>query len=214
MRAISTSRNNTRLRLALVAVAALAIGAGAAFAEDVSADRIVNALSPKKPLTRSLSAPRPVADPAETKFVDTLRNRTTRSLSSSEREHIAEVTKDKPNIDLEINFDYNSANISRQAEATVAALGKALTDPALKGSTFVLAGHTDGVGSDHYNQDLSERRAESVKRVLMEKYGLARGDLVAVGYGKSKLKDAAHPADAVNRRVQVVNMSTQNTASK
>jgi outer membrane protein OmpA-like peptidoglycan-associated protein len=95
----------------------------------------------------------------------------------------------------------------------VQALGQALSDPKLKGSTFVVAGHTDGVGGDSFNQDLSERRADTIKRYLVDNYHIATGDLVTVGYGKTKLKDAQDPTDAINRRVQVVNMDTK-TASK
>ena len=115
--------------------------------------------------------------------------------------------------DLEINFDYNSADISKKSLPSVQALGKALTNPDLKGSTFVVAGHTDAVGSDAYNQDLSERRADSVKRYLVEKYNIPGADLVTVGYGKSKLKDPSQPLAEVNRRVQVVNMENKSTAS-
>jgi outer membrane protein OmpA-like peptidoglycan-associated protein len=66
----------------------------------------------------------------------------------------------------------------------------------------------------YYNQDLSERRADSIKRYLVDKFGIAGPDLVTVGYGKSKLKDPANPLAEVNRRVQVVNMATKSTASK
>jgi outer membrane protein OmpA-like peptidoglycan-associated protein len=195
--------------------AALSMSAGMAFAaDDATEDQILRALSPKKPLTRSLSAAKPAADPAEGRFVETLRNRTTRSLSSGEREQIASIAKDKPNIDLEITFEYNSANISNKAQPAVEALGKALSNPDLKGSTFVVAGHTDGVGGESYNQDLSERRADSIKKVLVEKFGIAGTDLVTVGYGKSKPKDPAAPLDPSNRRVQVVNMANKTTASQ
>ncbi|MBI5133069.1 MAG: OmpA family protein [Rhodopseudomonas palustris] len=212
---MSNTSRLTILRTVLGVGAALSFGAGMAFAaDDATEDQILRALAPKKPLTRSLSASRPAADPAERQFVDTLRNRTTRSLSSGEREQIATIAKDKPNIDLEITFDYNSANISRKAEPAVEALGKALSNPDLKGSTFVVAGHTDSVGGETYNQDLSERRADTIKRTLIEKYGIAGSDLVTVGYGKTKPKNPANPADASNRRVQVVNMTSQTTASK
>ena len=93
-------------------------------------------------------------------------------------------------------------------------LGRALTNADLKGSTFLLAGHTDAAGGDTYNQDLSERRADSIKRYLMDKYHIAATDLVTVGYGKSKLKDPSQPMAEVNRRVQVVNMENKTTASK
>jgi outer membrane protein OmpA-like peptidoglycan-associated protein len=203
-------------RVAVAVGAAMTMTVGIALAGDstVSSDQILQALTPKR-LTRSLAAtPEDSAKvAAENKFVQTIKNRTTRSLSSGERDQIYAIAQDKPNIDLEINFDYNSANISRSAMPQVDALGKALTDPSMKGSTFVLAGHTDAVGGDQYNQDLSEKRADSVKKYLTAKYGLAVSDLVTVGYGKTRLKDPNDPKGAENRRVQVVNMANNKAAS-
>ncbi len=201
---------------AIVIGAALSMTAGFAFAADsnVSADQIVNALRAKSP-TRGLSAA-PQADPAarakEISFVGQVRDRKTRSLSLNEREQIAEIASAKPKIDLEIRFDYNSAEISKTSLPAVQELGKALSNPDLKGSTFVVAGHTDAIGTEEYNQGLSERRADSIKRYLTDKYGIASADLVTVGYGKSKPKDPSAPTDAINRRVQVVNMDSK-TAS-
>jgi outer membrane protein OmpA-like peptidoglycan-associated protein len=193
-----------------VIVAALVLPAGAAMAQaNPSSQQIIDALKSKRPLTRSLSvSPAEQAKKAETdKFVDTLRNRPTRSLSMDERQQIATVAQDRPRIDLEIKFDYNSANIAKTALADMDNLGKALTDSSLKGSTFVLAGHTDAVGSEEYNLDLSSRRADSVKRYLMEKYSLSPDHLVTAGYGKTRLKNKENPKAAENRRVEVVNMA-------
>jgi len=197
---------------------ALSLTAGiAAAAEEVTSDQILRALAPKKPLTRGLSMSppaEPAVNAAEGKFVDSLRNRSTRSLSVGEREQIATVAQTKPAIDLEITFDYNSANISKKSQSAVQALGKALSSDDLKGSTFVVAGHTDAVGGEEYNQDLSERRADAIKRYLMDKYGIAGADLVTVGYGKGKPKAGVAPTDPSNRRVQVVNMANKTTASQ
>ena len=202
--------------------AALSFGVAAAVAaDDVTEDQILRALAPpaKKPLTRGLSVgPQQQTDPVvsaeEGRFVQKIRGRSTRSLSVSEREEIATLAKDKPNIDLEITFEYNSADISAKSLPSVQALGKALTNPDLKGSTFVVAGHTDAAGGESYNQDLSERRADAIKRYLTDKFGIAGADLVTVGYGKSKLKDPGQPLAEANRRVQVVNMANKTTASK
>ena len=194
--------------------AALSMTAGLAFAGDtVSADQILGALKPK-PLTRGLStAPVDTAAQAkETSFVATLRNRKTRSLSLGEREEIAEIAATKPKIDLEIHFDYNSADIAKDSVSSVQELGKALSNASLKGSTFVVAGHTDATGGESYNQDLSERRADTIKKYLTDKYGIAGANLVTVGYGKTKPKDPNAPLDPVNRRVQVVNMDTKTAA--
>jgi outer membrane protein OmpA-like peptidoglycan-associated protein len=205
--------------------AALSFGMGTALAaekakdKNVSEGEILRALAPeKKPLTRGLSVgPQQVdqaAVAAEGKFVQKIRGRATRSLSIGEREEIAAIVKDKPKIDLEINFDYNSAEISARSLESVEALGRALSNSELKGSTFVVAGHTDAAGAEGYNQDLSERRADAIKRFLVDKYGINGGDLVTVGYGKSKLKDPNQPMAEANRRVQVVNMENKATASK
>jgi outer membrane protein OmpA-like peptidoglycan-associated protein len=78
----------------------------------------------------------------------------------------------------------------------------------------MLAGHTDGKGGDAFNQDLSERRAEAVKRYLIARYKLPAANLIAVGYGKSMLKNQANPFAAENRRVQVVNMTAKNVAGQ
>lgn len=187
-----------------------------ATAGEATEGQILQALTPKKPLTRSLStaAPAQTAPSAtDSRFVDTLRNRTTRSLSSGERQQIATITDNRPSIDLEINFDYNSATIGAQARSSVEALGRALINPELKGSTFLLAGHTDAAGSDAYNQSLSERRADAVKQYLIDKFSIAASDLVTAGYGKSRLKKPDAPLDGANRRVQVVNLANK-TASK
>ena len=220
MSTISATKSFTAMLSVAVIGAALCFGIGAAFAGDanVTEDEIVRALAPaKKPLTRGLSVG-PQTDPAvtaeENKFVQKIRGRNTRSLSNTEREEIASIAKDKPNIDLEITFDYNSADISAKSLPSVQALGRALTSADLKGSTFIVAGHTDAAGGDAYNQDLSERRADSIKRYLMDKFSIAGADLVTVGYGKSKLKDPSQPMAEVNRRVQVVNMENKTTASK
>jgi outer membrane protein OmpA-like peptidoglycan-associated protein len=216
----TSGRKNLTAILSMVTIGAvLSFGvARAVAAEDVTEDQIVRALAPaKKPLTRGLSVgpqTSPAASAEEGRFVQKIRGRSTRSLSVSEREEIATLAKDKPNIDLEITFDYNSADISAKSLPSVQALGKALTNPDLRGSTFVVAGHTDAAGGESYNQDLSERRADSIKRYLTDKFGIAGADLVTVGYGKSKLKDPSQPLAEANRRVQVVNMANKVAASQ
>jgi outer membrane protein OmpA-like peptidoglycan-associated protein len=157
----------TKVALTITIGTVLLTTSGLARAEEViTPDTIVRALRPKT-TTRNLSA-EPSANSAmpaeEGRFVETLRNRKTHSLSSEEREEIATIATDKPKIDLEITFNNNSAEINTKSTSSAEALGKALTDPTLKGSTFVVAGHTDEKGGEGYNQDLSERRADAIKQ--------------------------------------------------
>jgi outer membrane protein OmpA-like peptidoglycan-associated protein len=187
---------------------ALPLGLGVALAaEQRSANDIVKALKPT--ITRGLTtSPADAARNAEeTKFVNSLRNRATRSLTVDERDQITSIAKNRPSIDLEVSFDYNSDNIGSKAMPQVTALGEALSSSDLKGGTFILAGHTDAKGSETYNQGLSERRAEAVRRFLSQKYGIEVSKLVTVGYGKTHLKQAADPFGSENRRVQIINAS-------
>ena len=213
----SISRLSGITAIALGATLSMAAGLAVAGEQTVPADQDSKARQPKT-LTRGLSAGTQQVDTAvqakEATFINSLRNRPTRSLSLGEREEVAQLAATKPKIDLEINFDYNSADISKASMQAVQELGKALSDPSLKGSTFVVAGHTDAMGTEQYNQGLSERRADTIKRYLTEKFGVNGSDLVTVGYGESKPKDANAPMDPTNRRVQVVNMEVAKTAAK
>jgi len=188
----------------IVLAAALVLPAGievAAAAEQPSAEQIIKALKPR--LTRGLDTKRP----EETRFIDTLRNRPTRSLTSMERTQIASITDSKPNIDLEINFDFNSATIGTRAAQSLTELGQALTSAELKGGSFFINGYTDAKGNEGYNQDLSERRADAVKRFLAQKFGIEATKLISVGYGKTRLKNSTDPFASENRRVQIVNLA-------
>jgi outer membrane protein OmpA-like peptidoglycan-associated protein len=199
------------------ALALLALGALAApaIAGDLSDQQIIDKLKTPK-LTRGLSG-HATAAPAELNANDAAfinRIRKTRSLSVADREQVASIAKTRPAVDLEINFDYNSAAVSPQAEPQLHSLGKALTSAELAGSVFMLGGHTDAKGPDGYNQGLSERRAETVKKFLMENYKIPAENLVSAGYGETDLKNKADPVAAENRRVQVVNMAKNESASK
>ena len=85
-------------------------------------------------------------------------------------------------------------------------LGEALTSGELSGYRFELAGHTDAVGTDAYNLDLSEHRAKAVLDYLVTAFGIDVTRIDAVGYGESRLLDPSDPKGDVNRRVQVTRL--------
>jgi outer membrane protein OmpA-like peptidoglycan-associated protein len=113
-----------------------------------------------------------------------------------------------PSTDLEVYFAYNSAEVLPEARTLLDNLGRALTDPRLADSGFVLVGHTDAKGSEGYNQSLSERRAAAVREYLMQTFNIDAARLTAYGRGKTALKLPDEPFAAMNRRVQVVNGGT------
>jgi outer membrane protein OmpA-like peptidoglycan-associated protein len=176
-------------------------------------EQILNALKPAAK-TRGLTpaSSRQIAE--EQRFIDTVRKIKTRGLTANERERVAEIARNKPAIDLEVYFDYDSSAITTEAEPELMKLGRALTNRDLQGGVFLVAGHTDAKGGVDYNQRLSDRRAQAVKQFLKDRFNLSDDSLVATGYGKSKLKNTADPYAAENRRVQVVNMGSQPTAQR
>lgn len=182
-----------------------------AVAGELSTQQIIDGL---KPRTRSLSvSTRAHLNDADTAFIQRVRAQS-RSLSLGDREQMAEIAAKRPKIDVEINFDFNSADLTPRAEPQLNSLGKALTSPELQGSVVMLGGHTDAKGADDYNQKLSERRAETVKRFLVDNYKVSPDLLVTSGYGKDGLKNSAEPFAAENRRVEIVNVAEKEHAAK
>ncbi|QDA56274.1 OmpA family protein [Thermomonas aquatica] len=111
--------------------------------------------------------------------------------------------KAKPaSINMQINFEYNSAEIAGSSEKTMATLAKALASPQLEGRKFTVIGHTDASGSAAYNKALSDRRAAAVRRYLMDN-GVAAARLKAMGKGESQLLNSEDPDAAENRRVEI-----------
>lgn len=102
--------------------------------------------------------------------------------------------------DLVVKFKYNSDVLEPEAKLNLDEFAKALKNPQLAKSNFLVEGHTDASGTPTYNLDLSQRRARSVVRYLNEQ-GVDTSKLLARGYGQTK-PVAADPFSGDNRRVE------------
>lgn len=109
----------------------------------------------------------------------------------------------KPTTDITINFEYNSARLSGDSVQQLVELAKAFNDPALAKFRYKIIGHTDGVGSDAYNMELSKRRAAAVVNYLSNQQGVKPVQLLSDGKGKRELKLPTEPENAANRRVEI-----------
>lgn len=116
--------------------------------------------------------------------------------------------KAAPRISFQVEFAFNSAELTPKATGILNELGRALTSPDLAAYRFQLTGHTDGVGNPDYNLALSKRRAASVRDYLTRTFGVSSGRLVAIGRGSQQLLDPANPASDANRRVEIVNLGS------
>ena len=157
------------LAAALLVVAAA--GATPASAEDPSANQIINSLQPKVKF-RSFDPGQAARENKQADLISRLQSAKTRQITVEERTEIADVVKenDLPAIDLEVFFEFDSAEITPDALPTLNKLGAALASDELKGSIFLVAGHTDAKGSEAYNLGLSDARAKSVRGFLIDKF--------------------------------------------
>lgn len=110
----------------------------------------------------------------------------------------------RPSVKLKVEFDFDSARIREESHGLLDELAKALKSEGLRGRKVVISGHCDIVGTEEYNQKLSERRAASVKAYLAEKGGINPATLRTEGFGKSRpLVPNTTPANRQrNRRVE------------
>ena len=101
-----------------------------------------------------------------------------------------------------INFDFDKSAIKPEFEGVLDAAVEALKEN--PGVRVQVAGYTDSVGSDEYNQGLSERRANAVRDYLAS-HGIDASRLSAVGFGESNpvADNATEDGRAQNRRVEL-----------
>ncbi|GAB2203960.1 hypothetical protein ROS1_07750 [Roseibium sp. ROS1] len=113
-------------------------------------------------------------------------------------------------VDLDtITFDTGSA-VVRQSQVPqledIARASQALIDQDPT-TVLLIEGHTDAVGSDVSNLALSDRRAETVARILADIYGVSPENMVVQGYGEDYLKVDTQGAEERNRRVTIRNIT-------
>jgi OmpA-OmpF porin, OOP family len=104
-------------------------------------------------------------------------------------------------IELNITFDSAKAVIKPEFESEVANLAQFMNQYA--DTVVTVEGHTDSQGADAYNQKLSQSRADSVKAMLITKYGVTADRVKAVGYGEAQpiADNATADGREQNRRV-------------
>ena len=102
-------------------------------------------------------------------------------------------------------FEYDSDGLQPSAVGQLQKLGTLIQrNPK---ATFSVEGYTDSFGSMEYNFDLSQRRADSVKRYLVEAMGISPAQIQTRGYGATKFRTSPNGSieeQGQNRRVEIV----------
>ncbi|MER9293239.1 OmpA family protein [Mesorhizobium sp. M7A.T.Ca.TU.009.01.3.2] len=108
---------------------------------------------------------------------------------------------EKSSLDMLINFGLDSAELDATARSELDEFAKALKDRRLSTFNFVVEGYTDATGTVHYNEGLSQRRAQSVAAFLTAN-GVEAARINPIGMGEKNPR-SPNPYDPANRRVEM-----------
>lgn len=105
-------------------------------------------------------------------------------------------------VELDVKFDFDKAVVKEGSYGDIQSLAEFMKQ--YPQTSTVVEGHTDSVGSDAYNQGLSERRANAVRDLLVNQYGVSGDRVSSVGYGESRpvADNGTDEGRAINRRVE------------
>ena len=105
-------------------------------------------------------------------------------------------------VELDVKFDFDKAQVRQESYSDIKNLADFMQQYPQTNTT--VEGHTDSVGTDQYNQRLSERRAQAVREVLVNQYGVESQRVDSVGYGESRpvADNNSEEGRQVNRRVE------------
>ena len=112
------------------------------------------------------------------------------------------IDPDDPNLEIgDILFDSGSDRVNPRSFPELDRLSQILVEhPELK---LEISAHTDSIGSDNFNQKLSQRRAQSIVNYVISK-GVSKDNLIPAGYGESRpvAPNSTEEGRALNRRVE------------
>ncbi len=108
-----------------------------------------------------------------------------------------------PRLALEIHFDEDTAIIRPDSYGMIGRIADTLLRPALLTNKFLVIGHSVSTGRRDINLVLSQRRADSVRDVLINTFRIPSNRLQSIGLGEEQFLDSAHPTAPVNQQVEV-----------
>ncbi len=115
---------------------------------------------------------------------------------------VAEEPAQVVRVELDVKFDFDKAQVKEESYGDIKNLADFMKQYPQTSTT--VEGHSDSVGTDTYNQQLSEKRASAVREVLVNQYGVEGERVNAAGYGETQpvADNATESGRAINRRVE------------
>ena len=199
----SVKRGMQNISLLLGALSVLAWPTAAARAQAISTAEIIEKLASDEDADIDLAALRQQA--AE-------RIKARADAQPQKRPPIAPQLSKLPQVRFDIVFDPDSSLVRPASYQTVGSIADALTDPKLRPYRYLIVDHVESAGRRDHNLILSQRRADSIRDVLINTFKVAPKRLQALGLGEEQLQDTNRPAGPANARVQIIAIGKFETA--
>jgi OOP family OmpA-OmpF porin len=112
-----------------------------------------------------------------------------------------------PQLLVDLQFDPDSAIVRPQSYQTLGLIADALVRAAMLPDGLLIVGRTESTGKRDYNLTLSQRRADSIRDVLVTTFKISPKRIQALGLGEEQLQDTNQPSAAINRQFLIVTVA-------
>ena len=191
-----------RVVLASLAGALMLTAAPAAHAQDaVTRDDIINQLN-------HLDAA-PALDIAvlRPQVMERSKSRGRNEPPPQKRPPIAPELAGLPTFNVDIQFDPDTPVVRPDSYETVGRIADAMVQSTMLPYTFLIVGHIESNGKRESNVILSQRRADSIRDILVNTFKISTKRLQTIGLGEEQLLDPAHPTAPVNQQIQIMTIA-------
>ena len=188
-----------RIGLRLAVLVALAVSAVPARSQTApERDAIISQLS------QFDSAPELDITALKQRVLDKSRSRARNEPEPSKRPPIVPEILNLPTFTVDIHFDTDTPVIRPDSYQAVGRIADALVNAQLLPYTFLIVGHSDSTGRREANAILSQRRADSIRDVLVNTFKISSKRVQSLGVGEEQFVDQAHPTSPANLQIQIV----------
>jgi outer membrane protein OmpA-like peptidoglycan-associated protein len=186
------------LRLVLAALACTLLLAPARAQDAVSRDDIINKLNHLDTVpTLDIAALRP-------QVMERSKSRGRNEPPPQKRPPIAPDLTELPTFDVDIQFDPDTPVVRPDSYETVGRIADAMVQSTMLPYTFLIVGHIESNGKREANVILSQRRADSIRDILVNTFKISTKRLQTIGLGEEQLLDPARPTAPVNQQIQIM----------
>ncbi len=138
------------------------------------------------------------------RVLDKSRSRARNEPEPAKRPPIVPEILNLPTFTVDIHFDTDTPVVRPDSYQAVGRIADALVNAQLLPYTFLIVGHSDSTGKREANAILSQRRADSIRDVLVNTFKISSKRLQSLGVGEEQFIDQAHPTSPGNLQIQIV----------